>query len=471
MLKRARLLLVLLCCASLIGCQQADKTGKKGVPVEAETMNKKETAKKEEPADPKLSFVGEEIIKEPEGALFKKHIGDKEFGSNDEYAAAQEEAVKEYIQNIKKEDTKDWDAEKWAHSIVTALRTNHEKTVKPMQDFEVKYAEVKLPDGRLLQDVSEEELNEEPDPVNVAVLVDASGSMKANVSGGNKMELAKTSLRDFSASLPDNVNISLSVFGHKGTGSDQDKALSCSSIETVYSMQPYDQQGFSEAMNKFSASGWTPLAAAIESAEKELLESSDDKTKTFMYVISDGIETCEGDPVKAAKQAKSSIKNLQINIIGFDVDDEADRQLKEVASAGGGEYTSAKNKQQLDDLISKNWKEAMSKTTWRFWVAGNHNNLNWTAVGMSNELRSLQNTNIQSRNRELDRFNKALNMLLEEDIVELTPKFEISDLIYKRANEVKEYSDSIQSAKHKEIYDTLDRLREIIDKTTKDLDL
>lgn len=42
----------------------------------------------------------------------------------------------------------------------------------------------------------------------------------------------------------------------------------------------------------------------------------------------------------------------EINIIGFDEDDEASPRLKEVAEAGSGECTSANRKQDL--IISRN---------------------------------------------------------------------------------------------------------------------
>lgn len=461
-------MMMIIACMAFVGCQQSEKKSVEKKEEKAAESNLQEKEKEEKAT---YSLNVEEIEKEPSGDLFQKYIGKKEFSDNDKYSKAAEEAVAKYTEKIKSTDIKDWDAEQWAASIITSLRTDVGNTIQPIKDFEVKYNELKLPDGRLLQDVSEDELNEESDKVNVAVLIDASGSMKADVSGGNKMALAKSSIKQFSESLPENVNVSLSVFGHKGTGSDQDKKLSCESIETVYQLKAYDQKEFAEALNKFNASGWTPLASAIQQAEKELKAASDEKTKTFMYVVSDGIETCDGDPVKAAENAKNSLTDLQIHIIGFDVDDEADRQLKEVARAGGGEYTSVKNKQELDEQVTKNWKESMGKTTWRFWLAGNINNINWASVGMSNELRGLENNHITSRNRELERMNDALNKLLADDLIDLNTKTAISDLIYERVDVIKEHADAIKSEKHHEIFDIAESLKEKINHVTEDLDL
>ena len=57
----------------------------------------------------------------------------------------------------------------------------------------------------------------------IAIILDASGSMK-NVQGGKiLMEIAKESIQEFASNLPDHAHISLRIYGHKGTGSDQDK--------------------------------------------------------------------------------------------------------------------------------------------------------------------------------------------------------------------------------------------------------
>ena len=61
-----------------------------------------------------------------------------------------------------------------------------------------------------------------------------------------------------------------------------------------------------------------------------------------IVLVSDGIETCGGDPVAAAEELNRSGIEVEIDVVGFGVpDDEAD-QLRDVASAGGGEYFDAR---------------------------------------------------------------------------------------------------------------------------------
>ncbi|MBS4174897.1 VWA domain-containing protein [Bacillus sp. FJAT-49736] len=464
MSKLARPLMLFLCLIFITGCQQAETTSDH----KATPSSKKGTESKEEE---KLTYslIGEDMESEPGGSLYQKYIAEKEFAKNNEYAQAELKAIDEYIQNIKNENTKKWGTQQWSESLITAFRTEYKKTLQPMKDFEVKYDKLKLPDGRLLQDVTEKELNQRPDKVNIALLLDASGSMKSNVSGGNKMKLAKLSLDSFAKSLPENVNVSLTVFGHKGTGSDKDKKLSCGNVETVYPLTSYNTANFSNALNKFNASGWTPLASAIEKAEKELLTASNEKTKNFIYVVSDGIETCGGNPVQAAKEAKSSEMDVQINIIGFDVDGEADRQLKEVANAGGGQYTSVKNKQQLNEEVTKSWKERIGSVTWAFWAVGNTSNLAFEQLGMANKLQDLYSKSIDSRNREFERMNNALNKLYEDNLIDSNTKRAIDDILFKRIDNMREYADKVERTKHQEIIDTGKRLQQIVDELTKNL--
>ncbi len=69
-----------------------------------------------------------------------------------------------------------------------------------------------------------------------------------------------------------------------------------------------------------------------------------DKASTpVVYLISDGEETCGGDPVAAAKALNGSGVNAIVNVIGFDVDAETRAQLEAISEAGGGKYFAAKD--------------------------------------------------------------------------------------------------------------------------------
>ena len=131
--------------------------------------------------------------------------------------------------------------------------------------------------------------------------------------------------------------------------------------------------------------------------------------------MSDGIETCDGDPVAAAKKVKADNTNVNINIIGFDVDSEADEQLKNVAEAGGGEYSSVKTKQQLSE-IENVWKEAINKNTWRWWAVHRFSDNVWTTVDHYNALRDISSTYQSMLQNEQTRMTQTLNLLEKEKL-------------------------------------------------------
>lgn len=68
---------------------------------------------------------------------------------------------------------------------------------------------------------------------NVEIILDASGSMAAKVDGQTRMELAKETINNFLKNIPEKANVSLRVYGHKGSGSESDKEMSCSAIEQI----------------------------------------------------------------------------------------------------------------------------------------------------------------------------------------------------------------------------------------------
>lgn len=204
------------------------------------------------------------------------------------------------------------------------------------------------PDGKSSQmEVPEEK------QINVQILFDASGSMRAPIDGTEKMKMAKDAVKSFLDELPEEVNVSLRAYGHEGTGSDEDKERSCSSIEEVYPFAPYDKQDFLKALDQFSPAGWTPLAAAIESSKSDLEKHSGENVENIIYVVSDGVETCDGDPVKAAKELTESNIQAVINIIGFDVDDQGQKALKKVAEAGKGEYATVRSQQEFKKFFEQ----------------------------------------------------------------------------------------------------------------------
>lgn len=57
-----------------------------------------------------------------------------------------------------------------------------------------------------------------------------------------------------------------------------------------------------------------------------------------IYIVSDGVETCGGDPVAAARAINQGRTRAIVNIIGFGLPTGEAAALQSVASAGGGRF-------------------------------------------------------------------------------------------------------------------------------------
>lgn len=287
-----------------------------------------------------------------------------------------------------------------------------------------------------------------PGKLNVEILLDASGSMGQQIDSNTKMELAKQAINNFLSGMPSNVNVSLRVYGHKGSSGEADKVESCQSTEVVYPLKNYNSSSFQSALQQVQPSGWTPLAKAIQQAQQDLKSQTD--ALNIVYVVSDGIETCGGDPVAAAKALnKSDIKGI-INIIGFNVDDAGQEALRKIADAGEGKYSTVETEKDLKQYF-KNEKERLNNA-WEIWY--NYN-------------RSKAEDSYDRRYEEIKKAYEEFYALIEEeydrmyDVCDSTPGCgsETRSIIYKRSSLLKKFAYDEYSDIKKELYDHMSQAK------------
>ncbi|WP_197046616.1 VWA domain-containing protein [Oceanobacillus salinisoli] len=201
--------------------------------------------------------------------------------------------------------------------------------------------------------------------LNIAILLDASGSMAAQIDGKSKMAAAKETITAFMEELPEDTNVALRVYGHKGTGADSDKELSCNSSDKIYGFDSYKEDAFAKALNSVQPAGWTPNGLALSKAQEDLAEFNGKENTNIVYLVSDGIETCESEPVKVAEQFYDSNIQPIINVIGYDVDSEGQNHLKEIANAAEGLYQTVKDENELANEFDKINEMAEAWEKWK----------------------------------------------------------------------------------------------------------
>ena len=218
-----------------------------------------------------------------------------------------------------------------------------------------------------------------------ALLLDASGSMAAAASTGTRMDEAKAAVKDFAGQLPGGSTVSLRVYGHEGSNDDSGKAESCAASEVVFEGASSDHDGLSDAMEEVAPVGWTPLATAIEDAQGDIPAGA---TDSIVYVVTDGLETCGGDPVAAAQSLAGADVRPVVNVVGFQTGDADQAALAAIADAGGGEFTAAGSGAELDAYweeerrrMDQAWARWRQEEASRITTAGESNKVRATDVG------------------------------------------------------------------------------------------
>lgn len=201
--------------------------------------------------------------------------------------------------------------------------------------------------------------------LNVMVILDASGSMGKKLESQTQMEAAKAAITNFVSGLPENANVGLRIYGHKGTGDQADKTLSCSSSELIYPVGKYEGDGFSQALDKAKPAGWTPIQLALNEAQKDLSGFNGEQNTNIIYLVSDGVSTCDDDPVTAAKELYNSDITPIVRVIGFNVDNEGQKQLRAVAEASNGIYEDVQNVHDLQNQLDQAKKVAEKWSMWK----------------------------------------------------------------------------------------------------------
>ncbi len=167
---------------------------------------------------------------------------------------------------------------------------------------------------------------------NILIILDASGSMSSRTRDGRtRMEAAKEAISGYINTMPDNAYAGLMVYSAHGI-----KGKSCERIAMVHEIQPIDKAKLLQTIQEIKESGLTPMAKSLEIA-KEILEKRKQDDNTLIF-ISDGQESCQGNPIEAIYALKKSPAKPVIHVIGFGVSGRAKQQLQCMAEVAGAEY-------------------------------------------------------------------------------------------------------------------------------------
>lgn len=184
--------------------------------------------------------------------------------------------------------------------------------------------------------------------VGVEVILDTSGSMLEKLQGRRRIDVATDALeRLVSDALIEGVPFAMRTFGGKGTG----KAARCHTRLSL-PLGPLEKASALEMLGKLKARKQTrtPIAAALEKVAEDLAGVAGPR---IVVLVTDGAETCGGDPEAVIAALREGGLDVTVNIVGFALEDEALKgTMADWASDGGGTYFDAAGAENLAESIA-----------------------------------------------------------------------------------------------------------------------
>jgi len=178
----------------------------------------------------------------------------------------------------------------------------------------------------------------------VELILDASGSMWQKLDGRFRIDIAKDVLTSaLNEHIPPGTLTALRVFGHR-------KPNACDTNLEI-PLRPLDVESAITTVTGITPQSLakTPIAASLAAVSQDL--SGMDGT-AIVVLVTDGKETCEGNPDAEIERLRDAGFKLSLNIVGFAIDDEElEAQFSEWAGAGGGRYFGATDAKGLKDAV------------------------------------------------------------------------------------------------------------------------
>ena len=169
----------------------------------------------------------------------------------------------------------------------------------------------------------------------VEIILDASGSMLQRIGAQRRIDIAKQTLTKLtSTSIPSGTPFALRVFGREVDSCQTDLDIPVGPLDAAV-------VGKKIAALEAKNNAKTPIGASLEKVADDLQSVRGER---LVILLTDGEETCGGDPAAAIASLKKTGTSVRINIVGFAIDDaKLAAAFRHWSDTGDGAYFDAKD--------------------------------------------------------------------------------------------------------------------------------
>ncbi|MCB2377188.1 VWA domain-containing protein [Hymenobacter sp. BT635] len=195
---------------------------------------------------------------------------------------------------------------------------------------------------------------EKPKVTRILFVLDASGSMLAPLEGTPRWTVAKELLAKMVDSLNayPNLELALRAYGHQ----HDDDENNCEDSRLEVPFAPKNAKAIKDRLKTLEARGNTPITYSLQQSANDF--PSDKASRNVLILITDGLESCKGDPCATSVALQRRRVFLKPFVIGLGAEKDFGRQLDCL-----GQYYNAANAKTFRRVLDNVIAQTLTKTT------------------------------------------------------------------------------------------------------------
>lgn len=177
----------------------------------------------------------------------------------------------------------------------------------------------------------------------VLFILDFSNSMSEYLNGRRKVDLMIDTMKSILPNLNPNVSVGLRVYGHRMGFTPMEACRASTLISPIVRSNGLNIQ---DSLSSVKPRGMTPITYSLKQAVKN--DFMGFTGKKHIILLTDGGENCDESPCKYVMELIKIRKDINIDVIAFNIDDEEDlEQLECTSLVTSGKFYNAKTAAEL----------------------------------------------------------------------------------------------------------------------------
>ncbi len=174
------------------------------------------------------------------------------------------------------------------------------------------------------------------------LVLDASGSMYAQLGGVPRIVTLRQTLDEVLAALPPGLELGLAAFGTGAKGA-------CNDVQTLVPVAADNGAAITAAAAGILPKGKTSIADALQKSA-EALDYTREKATVVLLV--DGLDGCGGDVCAVARDLETRGRDFTAHVVGFGLSEIETAQLGCIAKATGGQSFSGEDAKSFNRALT-----------------------------------------------------------------------------------------------------------------------